>query len=55
MGDYLNAKGGLVYQPFLRSANVRRVDVDTYSPIYWAVDFNVDPMCSVVAQARGGE
>jgi hypothetical protein len=55
MGDYLNAKGGLVYQPFLRSANVRRVDLDPHSPIYWAVDFNVDPMCSVVAQVRGGE
>ena len=55
MGDYLNSKGGLVYQPFLRSANVRRVDVDPHSPIYWAVDFNVDPMCSVVAQVRGGE
>jgi hypothetical protein len=55
MGDYLNSKGGLVYQPFLRSANVRRVDLDPHSPIYWAVDFNVDPMCSVVAQVRGGE
>jgi len=55
MGDYLNVQGGLVYQPFLRSANVRRVDLDPHSPIYWAVDFNVDPMCSVVAQVRGGE
>ncbi len=55
MGDYLNSKGGLVYQPFLRSANVRQVDLDPHSPIYWAVDFNVDPMCSVVAQVRGGE
>jgi len=55
MGDYLNSKGGLVYQPFLRSANVRQVDLDPYNAIYWAVDFNVDPMCSVVAQVRGGE
>ncbi|HZL55437.1 MAG TPA: phage terminase large subunit [Bryobacteraceae bacterium] len=55
MGDYLNAKGGLVYQAFTRSANVGSVSVDAGSPVYWAVDFNVDPMCSVVAQASGGE
>jgi hypothetical protein len=34
--------------------NVGAVEVDMGAPLMWALDFNVDPMCSVVAQARGG-
>jgi len=55
LGDYLNAAGNLVYQAFVRAANVREMSVDPALPVCWAVDFNVDPMCSVVAQASGGE
>ena len=55
LGDYLNAAGSLVYQAFARAANVREMGLDPALPICWAVDFNVDPMCSVVAQTSGGE
>jgi hypothetical protein len=55
LGDYLNAAGNLVYQAFVRMANVREMSVDPALPVCWAVDFNVDPMCSVVAQGSGGE
>ncbi|MDE3194943.1 MAG: terminase family protein [Acidobacteriota bacterium] len=55
LGDYLNAKGGLVYQAFTRAANLRSVSLDESIPVFWAVDFNVDPMCSVVVQCAGGE
>jgi Terminase large subunit, T4likevirus-type, N-terminal/Terminase RNaseH-like domain len=56
LGDYLNARGGLVYHAFDRQKNVRAVQVDESRPVVWAVDFNVDPMSSVVAQVeRNGE
>jgi hypothetical protein len=56
LGDYLNARGGLVYHAFDRQKNVRALEVDESRPVVWAVDFNVDPMSSVVAQVeRNGE
>ena len=50
MGDYLNVRGGLVYHAFDRTVNVRETQMDSSRPVIWALDFNVDPMCSVVAQ-----
>lgn len=55
LGDYLNAKGSLVYKSFTREGNLRAVELDPMRPVFWAVDFNVDPMSSVIAQVRGGE
>jgi hypothetical protein len=55
LGDYLNVRGGLVYQSFRREVNVRPVEMDQTQPVYWALDFNVDPLCSVVVQARQDE
>ena len=56
LGDYLNVRGGLVYHAFERDENVRPMELDPARPVFWALDFNVDPMCSVVAQVdRGGE
>ncbi len=32
------------------------MEVDPARPVVWALDFNVDPMCSVIAQVeRSGE
>ncbi|HWF10744.1 MAG TPA: terminase family protein [Bryobacteraceae bacterium] len=56
LGDYLNVRGGLVYHAFDREKNLREAQVDPARPVVWALDFNVDPMCSVVAQvARTGQ
>lgn len=56
LGDYLNARGGLVYHAFERTVNVRETKMDATRAVIWALDFNVDPMCSVVAQVeREGE
>ena len=56
LGDYLNMGAGLVYQGFDRERNVRRNNLDPAREVIWALDFNVDPMCSVVAQIdRFGE
>ena len=53
LGEYLNANSGLVYNAFNRGEHVRDVKVQPASPLYWALDFNVNPMCSVVAQKDG--
>ena len=55
LGGYLNAKGGLVYHAFSRSLNVRPCRLDPAKPVIWAVDFNVDPMSSVVVQMAHGD
>jgi hypothetical protein len=50
LGDYLNVNGGLVYHAFDRGRNLRPMAVDPARTLIWALDFNVNPMCSVVAQ-----
>jgi len=56
LGDYVNVQGGLVYHAFSRERNVRGMEVNPARPVIWALDFNVDPMCSVIAQVeRNGE
>jgi hypothetical protein len=55
LGSYLNAKGSLVYGAFSRERNVRPAVPDQGKPLYWAVDFNVDPMSSVIVQIREGD
>ncbi len=55
LGDYLNQKGGLVYPAFSREANVQKSSADPGWAICWAVDFNVDPMSSLVVQMKDSE
>lgn len=55
LGDYLNAGGSLVYSAFSRAVNVTPGVFNPALPLCWAVDFNVDPMSSVVAQVSRGE
>ncbi len=52
LGEYLSMNAGRVYAAFDREGNVGEVDVDESLPLLWALDFNVDPMCSVIAQAH---
>jgi hypothetical protein len=53
LGDYLSMDGGRVYSAFERQEHVREGKVDPRLPLRWALDFNVDPMSSVIAQMRG--
>jgi len=53
MGEYLALDGGRVYFAFQRAENIADAVVDTGRTLMWALDFNVDPMCSVVAQVDG--
>ena len=34
LGDYLNAKGSLVYRVFSREANIRPAELDLTRPVY---------------------
>ena len=53
MGKYISLSGGLVYHAFNRAEHTADVKVEEVLPLLWALDFNVDPMCSVVAQIAG--
>jgi len=55
LGEYLNVQAGAVYGAFKRSRNVREVELDPSLALFWALDFNVDPMSSIVAQKDGEE
>jgi phage terminase large subunit len=55
LGEYLNVQAGVVYHGFQRSRNVREVEIDPVLPLFWTLDFNVDPMSSVIAQKCGEE
>jgi hypothetical protein len=55
LGAYLNVNSGRCYHAFDRDVNIRKVEWQKAEPLYWALDFNVDPMCSVVAQRSGDE
>jgi Terminase large subunit, T4likevirus-type, N-terminal len=41
---------GAVYYAFSRESNVRPVQYNPKIPICWSLDFNVNPMCSVIGQ-----
>jgi len=53
LGEYLELTAGRVYFAFSRAGNVAEVEVAQARPLLWALDFNVDPMSSVVAQMDG--
>lgn len=55
MGSYINYKGRLVYPAFSRQVNVAKQAIYPSLPLLWSMDFNVDPMCSVVAQRHNDD
>jgi hypothetical protein len=55
MGSYLNLTGGKVYGSFSRNDHIADLERDSRFPLLWALDFNVDPMSSVIAQIVGGK
>ena len=54
LGEYVHQTEGLVYHAFDRVAHVKDVEVEAGRPLLWALDFNVTPMSSVVAQRADG-
>ncbi len=54
LGRYLNVSERQVYHAFDRQRNIASFPIEPALPLRWALDFNVDPMCSVVAQIKDG-
>ena len=55
LGQYLNVQSGMVYQSFSRERNLKPLELDRSLPLFWALDFNVDPMSSIIAQKKGDD
>lgn len=55
LGEYLEMHAGRVYHAFDRKHNVNEAQVNPGLPLLWALDFNVNPMCSVIGQVNGEE
>jgi hypothetical protein len=54
LGEYLDLYSGAVYHAFSPERNVRPTDYDRELPLIWSLDFNVNPMTSILAQCRNG-
>lgn len=53
--SFENLTAGMVYYAFDRSQNVKPRRYDPRLPIFWSLDFNIDPMCSVIGQRDGDQ
>lgn len=53
LGEYLELAGSRVYHSFSRSVHIRQGVLQHDRPLLWSLDFNVDPLCSLVAQIHG--
>jgi hypothetical protein len=53
LGEYLASGSNRVYEAFEMNTHVSDVGTDSRLPLLWALDFNVDPMSSVIAQKQG--
>jgi hypothetical protein len=48
--SFENLTSGTAYYAFDRHRNVREVEFEPLHSICWSLDFNINPMCSVIAQ-----
>jgi hypothetical protein len=55
LGQYVTQDSRRIYTAFNRAENVREIQIDSSKPLLWSLDFNVDPMSSVIAQIEGEE
>lgn len=53
LGKYLSMNSGKVYHAFDRTVHLTPVSYDARRQLCWSLDFNVNPMCSVIAQIDG--
>lgn len=50
LGEYLSIFSGQVYTSFDRGLSLKTVTYDPRFPLVWALDFNIEPMSSVICQ-----
>jgi len=56
LGEYVATGACRAYHAFDRQVHLMQTVYDPMKPLYWSMDFNYDPMASVIAQRlRGGE
>ncbi len=48
--SFENVAAGLVYYAFDHTKNLETLRYDPQLPLFWSLDFNVNPMCSVIGQ-----
>jgi len=53
--SFENLGVGLAYHAFHRTRNVAPLRYDPKLPLFWALDFNMNPLCSVLGQTRNGK
>jgi hypothetical protein len=51
--SFENLTSGRLYYSFEREANVQTLRYQPSQPIFWALDFNMNPMCSLIGQKIG--
>ena len=54
-GSFENLTAGIVYYAFERDGNVGPLRYDARLPLFWSLDFNMNPMCSVLGHRAGNE
>ncbi len=54
MGEYLHLQAGIVYRAFSRQQHVTDLQLERSIPLMWSLDFNYNPMSSVVGQKVRG-
>ncbi len=55
LGQYLHLSGGTVYTSFKHEDHLMEMNPNPNLPLRWALDFNVDPMSSLIVQTEGGK
>jgi hypothetical protein len=53
LGEYLHLSGGTVYSSFEHADHLTDLRPDLNLPLRWTLDFNVDPMSSLIVQTDG--
>jgi hypothetical protein len=53
--SFENVAAGLVYYAFDRNWNVEPLRFNPQLPLFWSLDFNINPMCSVIGQRDGDQ
>ena len=53
LASFENRTSGTVYYAFDRAGNVEPANYDRRLPLFWSLDFNVNPMCSLIGQRDG--
>ena len=49
-----NLTAGLAYYSFERKAVVQKLEYVPGRPLFWSLDFNINPMCSIIGQQIDG-